>query len=97
MLMHLENILRNSKFANQNFETGTTLQGIVTDWSDAEIKGLKSVIGEENATKLLGCKVHWLRSCERVSECISTSSNKQIERNMFMKTFTKCCGNNSLF
>ena len=30
-----------------------TLQGIVTDWSDAEIKGLKSVIGEENATKLL--------------------------------------------
>ena len=64
------------KLANHSFEVGTTMRGIVTDWSDAEIKGLQCAIGEENAMKLLkGCKVHWLRSCERVSECISKSCN----------------------
>ena len=78
------------KLANHNFEVGATLQGIVTDWSDAQIKGLQCVIGEETAMKLLkGCKVHWLRSCERVSDCISKSRNKQMERDVLMKIAAK--------
>ena len=78
------------QLANHNFEVGATLQGIVTDWSGAQIKGLQYVIGEETAMKpLKGCKVHWLRSCERVSDCISKSHNKQMERDVFMKIAVK--------
>ena len=73
------------QIADESFEVGGTLQGIVTDWSDAEINGLQSVVGKETGMKLLkGCKVHWLRSCERVSKCISQSSNQQLEHNVFM-------------
>ena len=44
------------------FQPGTTLTGVVTDWSDAEIRGLGEVIGRETAQALLkGCKVHWSR------------------------------------
>ena len=57
--------------ADSDFAIGETLLGIVTDWSDAEIKGLKNAIGQETAAKLLrGCKVHWLRSFQRVFQCI---------------------------
>jgi len=36
-----------------------TLVGVVTDWSDAEINGLRMAVGKETAEKLLkGCKVH---------------------------------------
>ena len=50
--------------ANENFELGLTLQGIVTDWFSAEIHGLTTAIGIDTAEKLLkGCKLHWLRSC----------------------------------
>ena len=46
--------------ANENFELGLTLRGIVTDWSDAEIRGLKTAVGKNMAEKLLkACKVHW--------------------------------------
>ena len=37
------------KLANRSFEVGTTLRGIIIDWSDAEINGLQWVISEENA------------------------------------------------
>ena len=37
-----------------------TLQGIVTDWSDTEIHGLKIAVGKSIAERLLkGCKVLW--------------------------------------
>ena len=80
--------------ADSNFNIGGTLQGIITDWSDAEIKGLKNVIGEESAMKLLkGCKVHWLRSCQRISEHVNLSENKLLEHDVFMKIACQiqCC------
>jgi len=36
-----------------NFELGSTLMGVVTDWSDAEINGLRMAVGKETAEKLL--------------------------------------------
>ena len=63
-----------------------TLIGIVTDWSDAEINGLKLAVGEEMATKLLkGCGVHWQCSCQRVADRVASSAHKQMERNVFLK------------
>ena len=47
------------KSSRADFELGITLQGMVIEWSDAEIKGLKSTVGKEMADKVLkGCKVH---------------------------------------
>ena len=34
---------------------------------------------------LKGCKVHWLRSCQRISERVNLSANKQLEHDVFMK------------
>ena len=72
------------------FVLGKTLLGVVTDWSDSEIKGLKNVVGEETAGELLkGCQVHWLRSCKRVAERIASSTNKHMEYRIFIKIATK--------
>ena len=63
------------------FEIGTTLLGIMIDWSDAEIKGLQLAVGDKQAEELLkGCKVHWLRSCQRVADSVSSSQNKPLEK-----------------
>ena len=71
---------------NDDFELGSTLQGIVTDWSDAEINGLKIAVGKKTAEKLLkGCKVHWQRSCQRVADRVLSSRDKMRERSMFLK------------
>lgn len=60
-----------------NFDLGKSLQAIVIDWSDAEVNGLKAAIGEKQAMSLFrGCKVHWLRSCQRVAERVASSENK---------------------
>ena len=60
-----------------------TLKGVVTDWSDAEISGLKMAVGKALADQLLkGCKVHWQRSCQGVAERVS---NKQREKSIFLK------------
>ena len=46
--------------------SSNTLHGLIVDWSDAQIKGLKLAVGSERAEILLkGCKVHWMRSCKR--------------------------------
>ena len=46
--------------------------GVVTDWSDAEINGLRMAVGKDTAEKLLkGCKVHWQRSCQRVADKVT--------------------------
>ena len=61
------------------------LLGLVVDWSDAQIKGLQLAVGNEKAEKLLkGCRVHWLRSCQRVAERISHSNDRQRERDLFV-------------
>ena len=63
-----------------------SLIGIVTDWSDAEINGLKLAVGKEMATKLLtGCGGYWQRSCQRVADRVASSAHKQMERNVFLK------------
>ena len=72
------------------FEIGTTLLGIMIDWSDAEIKGLHLAVGKKQAEELLkGCKVHWLRSCQRVADRVSSSPNKQLERRVFLEICRK--------
>ena len=61
LLMHcpLRKCLTSVEVAMKTFELGSTLQGVVTDWSDAEINGLKMAVGKRTAEKLLkGCKVH---------------------------------------
>ena len=79
-------VFEKCKSYNKEFELGSTLQGIITDWSDAEISGLKIAIGKNLAETLLkGCKVHWKRSCQRVAEKVSTSRDKTRERDIFMK------------
>ena len=52
-----------------NFELGKSLVGVITDWSDAEVNGLKKFAGDKVATQLLkGCRVHWIRSWHRVRD-----------------------------
>ena len=71
-------VFEKCKRYNEDFELGSTLQGIITDWSDAEISRLKMAIGKDLAEKLLkGCKVHWIRSCQRVADKVATSMDKK--------------------
>ena len=66
------------------------LQGIVTDWSDAEILGLKTAVGKDMAEKLLkGCKVHWQRSCQRVAEKVLSSHDRLREKRVFLQIASK--------
>ena len=68
------------------FEVGKSLKGVVTDWSDAEIAGLRSAVGEDLGSKLLkGCQVHWNRSWQRVRDRIVSSNDKLLERAVFGK------------
>ena len=77
------------KNASESFELGLILQGIVTDWSDAEIRGLKTAVGKDMAEKLLkGCKVHWQRSCQRVAEKVLSSRDRLRER-VFLQIASK--------
>ena len=42
-----------------SFKVGATLKGIVMDWSDSEVKGLREVVGDEISEIVLrGCNVH---------------------------------------
>ena len=44
------------------FKVGDSLKGIIVDWSDTEAKGLREVVGDMTADKVLkGCNVHWTR------------------------------------
>ena len=61
------------------------LRGLIVDWSDAQIKGLQLAVGNATAERLLkGCRVHWIRSCQRVAEKVALSHDKQRERNLFV-------------
>ena len=78
------------KNASESFELGLILQGIVTDWSDAEIRGLKTAVGKDMAEKLLkGCKVHWQRSCQRVAEKVLSSRDRLREKRVFLQIASK--------
>ena len=72
------------KHSNSDFEPGTSLLGIVVDWSDAGIKGLESAVGKELAVTLLkGCKVHWTRSWQQVRDRVATTKDKVHEKKLF--------------
>ena len=76
------------KNASESFELGLIMQGIVTDWSDAEIRGLKTAVGKDMAEKLLkGCKVHWQRSCQRVAEKVLSSRDRLREKSVLANCF----------
>ena len=54
--MYVKKVFEKCKRFNKEFELGSTLQGIITDWSDAEISGLKMAIGNDlGQTKLIFC------------------------------------------
>jgi len=41
------------------FQPGTTLTGIIADWSEQQITGLEMVLGKPTASSILkGCQVH---------------------------------------
>ena len=68
---------------NPCFKPGSTLLGVLTDWSDAEINGLKNAVGKDIAEVLLkGCRVHWNRSCLRVADKVTRSNG---EKEVFLK------------
>lgn len=40
------------------FEVGKTLKGIIADWSDVQLQGLRKAIGEDKANQVVkGCQV----------------------------------------
>ena len=85
---------------HHNFQPTETLLGIVMDWSDAEINGLKRSVGEDVAMQLLkGCKVHWIRSWHRVRDRVVHSMQKVKEKQIFSKiatAITHCDGPSAL-
>lgn len=57
------------------FTVGKSLQGIVVDWSDQQMKGLEAVVGAETASQVAkGCRVHFTRSVKRVSERVNKNN-----------------------
>ena len=79
-------LIRNSIFA-RNVPFSQTRSHIT---SDTQIKGLQKAGGKTTAEQLLhGCKVHWIRSCQRVADRVSSSEDKSRERKIFLKS-TRC-------
>ena len=51
-------IFTDTKKNHPEFDVGKTLKGIVADWSDTQMNGLKLAIGETKANKVVkGCQV----------------------------------------
>ena len=70
---------------HQEFELRKSLLGIVIDWSDAEIRGLRDAVVIEMAKALLKeCQVHWNRSWQRVRDCVLSTREKHL-RKVFLK------------
>ena len=65
---------------HKEFAVGKTLKGIVMDWSDTERSGLQNAIGKELCDKLIiGCRVHYGRSYQRVADKVTTTGISSIE------------------
>ena len=93
-------IFKKCKMDHPSFQPTETLLGIVTDWSDAEINGLKRSVGEDAAMQLLkGCKLHWIRSWHRVRDRVVHIMQKVKEKQIFSKiatAITHCNGPSAL-
>ena len=73
-----------------DFVLGKSLVAVILDWSDAQINGLKAAIGDQLADSLLkGCKVHWIRSCQRVADRVALTNNKDLEEKIFLQIVRK--------
>lgn len=60
---------------SESFMVEKSLQEIVLDWSDLQMKGLKMAVGEEVAGQVAkGCKVHYMRFVKGVSEQINKNN-----------------------
>ena len=69
---------------------GESLLSVIVDWSDAQVNGLKAAIRDKLAISLLrGCKVHWIRSCQRIADRVAFPRNKELEKNMFPRIARK--------
>ena len=89
VLLLIKNISLKCSSKRQSFQLGETLLGVITDWSDAEINGLKVAVGKHMAEQLLrGCTVHCQRSCQHIAERVSSQAHKQRERSVFLKLQT---------
>ena len=54
------------------------LKQILVDFDDAEYNGLVNVLEKDFAEKVIrGCSVHWMRSVNRVSKMVCTSSDEE--------------------
>ena len=52
------------KKTHPEFAIGNSMKGIITDWSDTQLKGIQAAIGEGNANQIVkGCQV---RKCIQV-------------------------------
>ena len=53
-----EAIFNQVKKNHPEFGVGKTLNGIIADWSDTQLQGLRAAVGEEEANKVVkGCQV----------------------------------------
>ena len=65
------------------FQNGEGIVGILLYFSDAQAKGVKSVLGCQKAAEILrGCKVHWLRQAGKQSDKMCTT---KAEENLIMR------------
>ena len=54
-----------------HFGIGKTLEGIITDWSDAQLHGLQAALGEELANCVIkGCQVCFILCCLKLYYCL---------------------------
>ena len=71
----------------RNCCTGLVFEALICGLylADAQIKELQLAIGNKKAEMLLkGCKVRWIRSCQRVAEKVAFSCDRQRERTLFV-------------
>ena len=56
--MHLMLFSEKMKEKHPTFGVGKTLKGIITNWSDTQLHGLRDAIGEETTSQVVkGCQV----------------------------------------
>ena len=70
-----DSIFTHTKKNHPGFSVGKTLKGIIADWSDTQINGLKLAIGEETANKVVkGCQVFFIHiDIYNTTRCITNA------------------------
>ena len=70
------------KELHPTFEVGKTLKGIIADWSDVQLQGLRKAIGEEKTSQVVkGCQV---RKFTNQTLCLSVFTCTNLFLNMYM-------------